>query len=98
MNCFPRAPLKCPLLRIAAELAGLTRRTFAELLGKYNVSIFNYPPSERTRDIKNAYCSSKFATSPQVTGRLLTAAANRRQKRIDIFPKLTILHLLLIVL
>ncbi|MCX6321588.1 MAG: UPF0175 family protein, partial [Bacteroidia bacterium] len=25
----------------AAELAGLTKRTFAELLGTYNVSIFN---------------------------------------------------------
>lgn len=25
----------------AADMAGLTKRTFAELLGKYNVSIFN---------------------------------------------------------
>jgi len=38
----------------AAELAGLTKRTFAELLGKYGVSIFNYPPSELTRDVNNA--------------------------------------------
>jgi len=38
----------------AAELAGLTKRTFAELLGKYDVSIFNYPPSDLTRDVKNA--------------------------------------------
>jgi len=38
----------------AAELAGLTKRTFAELLGKYDVSIFNFPPSELTRDVKNA--------------------------------------------
>jgi predicted HTH domain antitoxin len=38
----------------AAELAGLTKRTFAELLGKYGVSIFNYPPSDLTRDVKNA--------------------------------------------
>ncbi len=35
----------------AAELAGLTKRTFAELLGHYNVSIFNYPPSDLTNDI-----------------------------------------------
>ncbi len=38
----------------AAELAGLTKKTFAELLGKYDVSIFNYPPSDLTRDVKNA--------------------------------------------
>jgi predicted HTH domain antitoxin len=37
-----------------AELAGLTKRAFAELLGKYNVSIFNYPSSELARDVKNA--------------------------------------------
>ncbi|MCG8384014.1 MAG: UPF0175 family protein, partial [Cytophagales bacterium] len=29
----------------AAELVGLTKRTFSELLGKYNVSLFNYPAS-----------------------------------------------------
>ena len=33
----------------AAELANLSKRTFAELLGNYNVSIFNYPAS----DLKN---------------------------------------------
>lgn len=38
----------------AAELVGLTKRTFAELLGRYNVSIFNYPPSDLSRDVKNA--------------------------------------------
>jgi predicted HTH domain antitoxin len=38
----------------AAELAGLTKRTFVELLGKYDVSVFNYPPSDITRDVKNA--------------------------------------------
>ncbi len=38
----------------AAEVAGLTKRTFAELLGKYNVSIFNYPGSDVTRDVTNA--------------------------------------------
>jgi predicted HTH domain antitoxin len=34
----------------AAEVAGLTKRTFAELLGSYNVSIFNFPASDLSRD------------------------------------------------
>lgn len=38
----------------AAEMAGLTKKGFAELLGNYDVSIFNYPPSDLTRDVKNA--------------------------------------------
>ena len=38
----------------AAELVGLSKRTFAELLGKYNVSIFNYPASDLSRDVANA--------------------------------------------
>jgi predicted HTH domain antitoxin len=38
----------------AAELVGLSKRTFAELLGKYNVSLFNYPVSDLSRDVKNA--------------------------------------------
>jgi predicted HTH domain antitoxin len=38
----------------AAEVAGLTKRAFAELLGSYDVSIFNYPPSDISRDVANA--------------------------------------------
>ena len=38
----------------AAELAGLSKRTFMEVLGDYDVSIFNYPPSELENDIKNS--------------------------------------------
>lgn len=38
----------------AAELAGLSKRTFAEILGKYDVSLFNYSPKELSRDVKNA--------------------------------------------
>lgn len=38
----------------AAELAGLTKRTFAELLSKYDVSIFNYPSSNLSNDVANA--------------------------------------------
>ena len=38
----------------AAELAGYSKRTFMELLSRYNVPIFDYDPSEITNDIKNA--------------------------------------------
>jgi len=38
----------------AAEVAGLTKRTFAELLGHYGVSIFNYPAIDIINDVKNA--------------------------------------------
>lgn len=38
----------------AAQLAGLTKRTFAELLHQYNVSIFNFPSSDLSSDVKNA--------------------------------------------
>jgi predicted HTH domain antitoxin len=34
----------------AAEVAGLSKRTFAELLGSYGVSIFNYPPTSIASD------------------------------------------------
>lgn len=38
----------------AAEVAGLSKRTFAELLGSYDVSIFNFPASDLTKDVANA--------------------------------------------
>ncbi len=38
----------------AAEVAGLTKRSFAELLGSYNVSIFNFPASDLSSDVANA--------------------------------------------
>lgn len=38
----------------AAELAGISKRTFIEVLGNYGVSIFNYPASELANDVKNA--------------------------------------------
>ena len=38
----------------AAQLAGLTKRAFAELLAKYDVSIFNFPPSDLSSDVNNA--------------------------------------------
>lgn len=37
----------------AAEVAGLSKRAFLELLGKYNVSIFGYDENELTEDLKN---------------------------------------------
>ncbi|MBC7900485.1 MAG: UPF0175 family protein [Saprospiraceae bacterium] len=36
----------------AAELAGVSKRTFLELLGKYGVSIFGYGPEELDEDLK----------------------------------------------
>lgn len=38
----------------AADMANLTKRTFAELLGRYGVSLFNYPASDLASDIANA--------------------------------------------
>ena len=38
----------------AADLAGLSKRAFMEVLGTYGVSIFNYSPDELDRDIANA--------------------------------------------
>jgi len=38
----------------AANLVGLTKRTFMELIGKYGVSVFNFPAHELSRDVKNA--------------------------------------------
>ena len=38
----------------AADLAGYTKRTFMELLSRYNVPIFDYDTSELVNDIKNA--------------------------------------------
>lgn len=38
----------------AAELAGLTKRAFAELINRYNVSIFNFPASDLANDVANA--------------------------------------------
>lgn len=38
----------------AAELAGYSKRTFMELLGKYDVSVFNYDHNEIAADLENA--------------------------------------------
>jgi len=38
----------------AAEVAGLSKRAFIELLGKYNVSLFQENEEEMQRDIENA--------------------------------------------
>jgi predicted HTH domain antitoxin len=38
----------------AAQLAGLTKCTFAELLASHDVSIFNHPASDISGDILNA--------------------------------------------
>lgn len=38
----------------AADLVGLSKSTFMEILGNYGVSIFNYPASDLERDLENA--------------------------------------------
>lgn len=38
----------------AADVAGYSKRTFAELLSKYKVSIFNYPSTDLSKDVANA--------------------------------------------
>jgi predicted HTH domain antitoxin len=38
----------------AAEVANLSKRAFAELLGSYNVSLFNYPATDLEQDVANA--------------------------------------------
>ncbi len=37
----------------AAEVAGLSKRAFLELLGKFNVSVFGYDAGELEEDLKN---------------------------------------------
>lgn len=37
----------------AAEVVGLSKRTFIELLGKYGVSVFGYDFEELEEDLKN---------------------------------------------
>ena len=38
----------------AADVAGLTKKSFAEMLGKYNISIFNSPVSDIAKDVAKA--------------------------------------------
>ncbi len=38
----------------AAELAGFSKRVFAEILGRYGVSVFNYSADDLDRDLENA--------------------------------------------
>ena len=37
----------------AAELAGLSKRAFMEILGQYGVSLFNYNESELVKELKH---------------------------------------------
>ncbi len=38
----------------AAELAGFSKRAFVEVLGSYDVSVFNYSTDDLERDVENA--------------------------------------------
>jgi predicted HTH domain antitoxin len=38
----------------AADMIGVSKKSFIEVLGKYNVSVFGYSMDEINNDIKNA--------------------------------------------
>jgi predicted HTH domain antitoxin len=38
----------------AAQMTGLSKRTFMELLGRYQVSVLNYPAEDIMQDFDNA--------------------------------------------
>jgi predicted HTH domain antitoxin len=38
----------------AAEMAGLSKRTFSELIGNFGISVFNFPSTELGSDVNNA--------------------------------------------
>jgi predicted HTH domain antitoxin len=38
----------------AAELVGISKQAFMEILGTYGVSVFNYPASELDQDVAHA--------------------------------------------
>ena len=38
----------------ASEMIGCSKRSFIELLGEYNISVFNYPASDLASDVRNA--------------------------------------------
>ena len=38
----------------AAEVVGISKRAFVEILGKYNVSLFGYDYEELEEDLENA--------------------------------------------
>jgi predicted HTH domain antitoxin len=38
----------------AAQMTGLSKRTFMELLGHYQVSVLNYPAEDIIQDFENA--------------------------------------------
>lgn len=52
-----------------AELAGYSKRTFMELLGRYNVSIFNYDANELANDVSNAGNYRIGHSLPGITGK-----------------------------
>lgn len=38
----------------AANIVGISKRSFVELMGSYDVSLFGYDPDELEKDLKNA--------------------------------------------
>ena len=53
----------------AADVAGMSKRTFTEMLGRYGVSLFSQSAEELNRDIANAFTTVfKAATEDKGTG------------------------------
>jgi predicted HTH domain antitoxin len=51
MKLFEIGRLSCGQ---AAELAGYSKTTFMEWLGRHGVAVFNYDPNELTDDLRHA--------------------------------------------
>jgi predicted HTH domain antitoxin len=51
MKLFEIGRLSCGQ---SAELAGYSKRTFMELLGKHGVAVMDFPPSEMQDDLRHA--------------------------------------------
>jgi predicted HTH domain antitoxin len=51
MKLFEVGKLSCGR---AAELAGYSKQTFMELLGKHGIAVFDYPAAELEDDLRHA--------------------------------------------
>lgn len=73
----------------AADLAGRQKREFAETLGSYGVSIFNYPALEIARDVNNADLN-QVPEAPDIESRIDRFKRLRGAAKDDRFESLTL--------
>lgn len=64
----------------AAELAGISKRTFIELLGKYGVSVFGYDSDDLEEDLRNLRQDISTEDRLLIVGELAGIAANEGKK------------------